>query len=271
MKICYLPQRKVLRVTGKDSTQLLQNLLTCDLKKLDTQKALYGALLTPNGRFLLDVFIVKEGKDLLLDVFDQESFIRKFNLYKLNFESYIESVSSLVYALWGDFNDELMDKAIFFEDPRLGVLGRRAISINPLQQNTELQDYETYRIKNGVPEMPKDLIPEKSIILECNLHHFNAISFDKGCYIGQELIARTYHTGQLRKCLLPLKILEGVVKSEDEIFFKDKKIGKICSVSENWSLGMIRFSNFKEELNGLIVRTKSDSMLLLHLPSWFSL
>lgn len=216
-------QRGFVFVKGYDAWALLQSLLTCDVQK---NKVSYGFLLTPNGRFLFDIFVVPFNDGYLLDVFNKEDFIKKLTRYRLNRNVIIEDYPG--YMGW--FLEEPVS-GIYYKEPRFE--GFRAVLKKPPMS---LHDYHVMRIQHGVSDAPWDLIPEKSIILDHNLPE-NAISYDKGCYVGQELIARTHYTGVLRKKMIPFKVAKGTVQSGDEL---ENSEGTVYSVVDNFTLVMIR-------------------------------
>lgn len=211
-------------IKGQDALQLLQNLLTCDV-----YKASYGFLLTPNGRFLFDVFIIPHDDGYLLDVYNKVDFIKKLRLYKLGLNVVIEDFEG--YVGW---TFDKPTSGLYYPESRF--YGYRLKLERPFEN---IEEYHMHRIKNGISDSPWDLIPEKSIILEHNIPS-DAISYDKGCYMGQELIARTYHTGVIRKKITFFEIVSGDVQYGDEL---EHEGGKIYSVIQNMCLVMLRQDN----------------------------
>jgi folate-binding protein YgfZ len=209
-----LADRQVFKVFGNDKEKFLQGLLTCDVRL----RPCYGALLSPNGRFLYDFFIVEEGDHWLMDVPKDysEEILKKLNLYKLKSDVYFEQDDRRVW--WSSHvEDVILDGAsidasdrgsISYKDPRHPKMGYRVYALDSdfQQDDNVFLDYTDHRIALGIPEGPLDLVYDRSIILECNFVQMNAVSFTKGCYVGQELIARTHHTGVVRKCLVPIDL-----------------------------------------------------------------
>lgn len=212
----------------------MQGLLTCDVTRIPC----YGAMLSPNGRFLYDFFVVSENNHWLIEYpgeYETE-ILKKFKLYRLKSDIQIDGDSRSVYAVWGeDLNFSEVDKSSpLYVDPRHSDLGFRLYS-NQEMSCTSFLGYEDHRIALGIPSMPHDLIHGKSIILECNFVEMKAVSFTKGCYIGQELISRTHHTGVIRKKLIPIKIRDKQLKP----FSKHEK-GEVRSVGLNYAMIMHR-------------------------------
>lgn len=197
-----LADRQIFKVFGNDKEKFLQGLLTCDVHK----RHCYGALLSPNGRFLYDFFIVEEGDHWLIDVPSARSdeILKKLNLYKLKSDVRFEKDERQVW--WSPTESE----SFSYKDPRHPDIGYRIYTLDPDfrqdDNHTVFLDYTDHRIALGVPEGPLDLIYDRSIILECNFVQMNAVSFTKGCYVGQELIARTHHLGTIRKRLAPVDL-----------------------------------------------------------------
>jgi len=212
-------------VRGVDALALLQGLLTCDVSKSH-----YGFLLTPNGRFLSDVFINPYKDGYMLDVYDKPTFLKTLKMYKLNRQVEIEDVEGDV-----GWTLEKNDHDFCYKDPRF--YGYRFLSKKPIE------NYETYhfhRVKSGISDPPWELIPLKSIVLEHNIPD-DAINYDKGCYIGQELIARTHYQGVVRKKIIVCEVEKGQVAYGDEL---ENQEGKVYSVSQNLCLVMIRENAF---------------------------
>ena len=208
-----LANRQVFKIFGNDKEKLLQGLLTCDVR----HRPCYGALLSPHGRFLYDFFVMEENDHWLIDVPAEhiEEIIKKLNLYKLKSHLHFENDSRQVW-----WSPNLQKGA--YKDPRHPDMGYRIYKKDNSAQTGDYADYTDRRIALGIPEGPLDLVYDRSIILECNFVEMNAISFAKGCYVGQELIARTYHTGAVRKRLTPIN-LEKDQKQNQEFY---RSIGK---------------------------------------------
>ena len=206
-----LADRQIFKVFGRDKEKFLQGLLTCDVRR----KPCYGALLSPHGRFLYDFFVVEEGDHWLMDVSRDrsEEILKKLNLYKLKSDVRFEKDDRQVW-----WSPVILDRSaapdrgpISYKDPRHPDMGCRTYMDPRLREDNNSLDFFNYtdhRIVLGIPEGSLDLIYDRSIILECNFVAMNAVSFTKGCYIGQELIARTHHTGTIRKRLTPVNLEE---------------------------------------------------------------
>ena len=250
-----LESRSLLRLSGKDAEQLLQNIVTNDLDLLKANRAIFSALLTPQGKFLHDFFVIKDGDIFYLDVLKerQADLARRLTMYKLRADVSIEDASG-EYSVIALFSEETplpempnAEGLIAFEDPRLKELGIRmlvpasatlaSVVNNASEANEEL--YIQHRLKLGVPEGGLDIEPEKNFLLEVNFEELNAISFSKGCYIGQELTARTKHRAKIRKRLFRFKSNTDLTIG-DSIKVGEKEIAKVQSFQAPYGLAMTR-------------------------------
>ena len=201
-----LPDRASVIISGPDRVSFLQNLVTQDIAKLDTIPLLYGCLLTPQGKFLFDFFIRKQDECLVLDCENgirADALLKKLSLYKLHADVALDVRQDTdVWQIWNT------DSAEGLPDPRSVICGYRSYS---KPENIKVADFslwDEYRIRNEIPDGSRDLIPEQSYIFEGHLDKLNAVSFTKGCYIGQELVSRVYHRGLVKKVLRCVKIDE---------------------------------------------------------------
>ena len=274
---CELSNRGVLEIEGEDKASFLQGLITNDIHLVNRDQTLYATLLTPQGRFLYDFFIIDNKDSFLLDAeaSRMEALLKKLILYKLRSKVILKHRPDLkVFALWGNnvatfFN--LKEEPGYtsngvFMDPRLKELGTRMITSTPPKnfQQIPLQNYDLHRLTLGIPEGGKDLIPEKAILLESGLDELNAISWTKGCYMGQELTARTKYRGLVRKRLFPV-IIEGEAPDQGtEIFFNGDSVGEMRSHNETHGLALLRIEAVRaqNELVGGKARLKP------YIPEW---
>jgi folate-binding protein YgfZ len=210
------PKRGVLRVAGADRAEFLQGLISNDIGRIPAGGALWAALLTPQGKYLHDFFVVEDGDTLLLETegAGTAALLRRLSMYRLRSKVTISDVSAdyTSFVLWGDgvAGD---GGSLVFADPRLTALGFRAIlpaaagAAMLAGQGFRLGDWAEWdrlRVSLGVPDGTRDLIPEKSILLESGFDELNGVAWDKGCWMGQELTARTKYRGLVKKRLMPV-------------------------------------------------------------------
>lgn len=196
-----LRDRTIFSVEGVDKEKFLQSIITNDITKLPQDKILYTYILTPQGKFLYDFFIYDIKNIFFIDIATivKDEFYKFINFYKLQMDVKIkEEIEKRILYL--TFEDEINADITAFNDPRSKNMGRRAIVTKEYDvSNIFKEEYEYTRIKNTIAEGYKDLIPKKDFILEFDAERLNAISFTKGCYIGQEVVTRTKNRGTVRK------------------------------------------------------------------------
>lgn len=199
-----LTNRSVIRLRGADAETFLQGLLSNDVRKATPHHALYALILTPQGKFLYDFFIIRHDDGLLLECSAARTLeiIKKLGMYKLRSEVSIEDASAQynVMALTGISNAP--EGVIAYVDPRNPALGVRVL----LEKNASLPhptgnytDYETLRIGLGIPSGDEDMISGEDFPHDFGMDNLNAIDYQKGCYVGQEVTARVHHRGKARK------------------------------------------------------------------------
>lgn len=195
-----LPHRAVITVTGDDAFHFLQGLITKDLTKFDSSPLLYACLLTAQGKFLYDFFIRKIDDGYSLDCEGgarAEALLKKLKMYKLRAKVDLTLDHSItVYQIFnGDYNGNALP------DPRHTQAGYRTYNQPTDIDAVPFDVWDEYRIRLEIPDGSRDLIPEKSFIHEARLDEFGAVSYTKGCYVGQELVSRMHHRGLTKKIL----------------------------------------------------------------------
>lgn len=252
---CFLSERNCLIITGKDRFAFLQGLITNDIKMLEKQQAIYACILTPQGKYFADLFIINLKDQLLVDIPNSLSseLITKLNMYKLRSDITI-TLAENIKLLVSDKKLENFDKQVsFFIDPRAKLLGYRYyIKAIDIAEIADIEDsnksYDLKRIELLIPEGEKDLINNKSFPLEFGLDNFNAFSFTKGCYVGQEVVSRTKYRGVIRKKIYKV-VADKELQQGQEIAINGNKIGVICSVVGNIGLALLykeSYANFTD-------------------------
>ena len=189
--------RKVFEITGTDAEHFLQGLVTNDLAKLD-HGLIYTAMLTPQGKYLADFFLLRHGDAILLDVDDSlaEALVRRLSMYKLRADVTITESDLKVRRGTAEAPDGALP------DPRHAGLGWRLYGPEGGDDGT---DFDAIRVAHCIPESGIELTPD-TLILEAGLERLNGVDFRKGCYVGQEVTARMKHKTELRKGLTVLSI-----------------------------------------------------------------
>ncbi len=267
-----LPQRGVLRLSGEDREAFLQGLVSNDVRRVAEDQAVFGALLTPQGKYLHDFFIVQVGDDWLLDCEGPraDDLFRRLRIYKLRSRVDL-AVASQDWAVVTVFGPgaaaalSLPDHAgaarpmaggTAFVDPRLGALGGRLI-LPAAEADAALadiaadpadpDDYDGHRLRLGVPDGSRDLQVEKSTLLEANFDALEAISWDKGCYMGQELTARTRYRGLLKRRLVPVAIDGPLPEPGTPLRQGDREVGEIRSARGDRAIALLRLDALGRE------------------------
>ena len=261
-KYLVLNETKFISIKGRDIKDFLQGIITNDINKCD-KKVIYSCLLTPQGKFLSDFFIIPLEDHYIFEINKAfiDIFISKLKLYKLRLNVEIQEVQNLTsIAIVKSSIDRSLelgflisnDDFIQYVDPRNLNLGFKIIIKNDLVDNfinskkyelMSLQNYEKIMIENLIPNSTKDLIIEKSLLLENNFDNINALDWDKGCYIGQELTARMRYRALLKKSLRLIKLNSGKILAGDAVFFDKNNIGQITSIIDEIGLAMIKIKD----------------------------
>ncbi|MDA7704952.1 hypothetical protein N8772_00530 [Rickettsiales bacterium] len=229
--------RKIITISGPDRKNFLQGLITNDINCLNHKNPIiYSLMLTATGGFLYDFFISENGDKIYLDIEDKKSeeILKKLSLYKLSANIELKIIDDFKIIFLDQENDEIQ----YFYDPRNKKLGFRAIldqnNLQNIQNNPNftkqnIDFYNKIRFDLRIPDH-NDLIQKKSIPAEYGFFDLNCINFEKGCYIGQEVMARIKYKGVIRKKIYLTKILgKNQFNKGDEITLKDRKIGNILS------------------------------------------
>ena len=225
-------QRKVFRFSGTDARKFLQNLITNDIKRLDTGPV-YSALLTPQGKFIADFFLIADGNDILMDV-DRDAaatLIPRLNMYKLRADVTISETNLIVSRGLNDAPEGAV------ADPRDANLGWRYYGAE--DHNVDTVDWDALRVDHKIPEMGRELDAE-SYILEMGFEGLNGVDFRKGCYVGQEVTARMKHKTELRKGLVRL-VADADIPENADVISNGKVIGRTHTSAGKRALAYLRY------------------------------
>uniref|UniRef100_A0A3P8VVK6 Iron-sulfur cluster assembly factor IBA57, mitochondrial n=1 Tax=Cynoglossus semilaevis TaxID=244447 RepID=A0A3P8VVK6_CYNSE len=300
--VCYhLPNRSVLKVQGQDTSSFLQGIITNDMRQLleeHSLTAMYSHMLNVQGRTLYDILLYRlqgadSGHGVLLecDFTVKDSILKLLKMYKIRRKVSIDDCPE--HSVWAVLPQQKIlsqevgqpkiscpEKAMVWEaDPRTTKMGWRLVidkELDPSEiiatcQKAETDEYHRHRFTIGIPEGVKDLPPGVALPLESNLVYMQGISFSKGCYIGQELTARTHHTGVIRKRLMPVRFSSPLHNLEDGAALQTqsgKPAGKHRSGVGNLGLSLIRLAYAKQVLT---VKSSDDTTLTLEVsvPDWW--
>jgi hypothetical protein len=236
----HLQNRGVIKLTGADVKTYLQGLITNDINKLSPTNAVYTALLTPQGKYLFDFIIQEIDGAVFLDIEANRiaDLVKKLTMYKLRADVKIEDVSA-EYKIFSDAEQGV-------QDPRNAALGKRLLTNTEQKTNGSFEGYESLRISLAIPENG-DLIPDKSFIMQNNFEDLNGVDFKKGCYVGQEVTARTKYKGGVKKRLYAVKS-DNLPSSGEDIKLGEQSIGEMRSKIGNLGIAQLDIEKADEFL-----------------------
>jgi len=291
-EVITLEDRGFIQLKGVEAKDFLQNIVTSDIEKVTDNLTVFSSILTPQGKYLFEFFILKLKEDYLIEC-EREStkeVIKLLNFYKLRSkvelievsEKYVAAVISLEKFKEINNSDLSKGKTINYEDnliyidPRNEKLGAKIISkiknihptIKKLNLNTaDKNKYYTKSFELGIPQIHLVKLKDKIFGIENNLDELNGIDFKKGCYVGQENTSRIKLRNKLRRRILPVLKISGKILENDIIKFKDKEIGKII-IDKPYSFALVKVvdPDIKEFSNIELSCGKSKVKILK--PSW---
>jgi tRNA-modifying protein YgfZ len=238
------PDRGVLSLSGENVLGFLNNLVTCELAGLNVGEARYGALLSPQGKILHDMFILQSETRVLIDCAASQvaDLVKRLTLYRLRAKVGIEIDNTIEVSVHLSRPDDV----ICYADPRHADMGFRSFSdagtyINSLGQ----PNYDLRRIMLGLADSDVDIGSEKIFPHEANFDQLGAVSFSKGCYVGQEVVSRMQHRGTARSRFLPIRT--GPQHPRDEQITSDGvKIGEAYSHARDMAMALLRLDRLAE-------------------------
>ena len=288
-QVVILEKRGVVLVSGEDTKDFLQNIITNNINKVSNKNSIFSALLTPQGKYLNEFFIIHDNKGYLLDCSENSTseLIKDLSKYKLRSKVKIEDFSSefvvgvinnlkfkeLQEELNSNENTITYRNTPIFLDPRNKDLGARIISpleklyltIKKLSLNIiDNNEYYSLAHKLGVPEKGLINLKHQLFGLEANFEMLQAIDFQKGCFVGQENTARMKLKNKLRRRLLPLSSSQKL-NIGDEITFNDIKIGKIL-IDQTYPFGLIKVfePNLEDFKDKVLLANNKECKILEH-------
>ena len=285
-----LSDRAILYVNGEDAKEFLQNLISNNINKVTDANSCFTSLLSPQGKFLYEFFIIKHKSGYIIDCEKPQvdGLFKQLSIYKLRSKVEILNLSNeFVVAAFSHEKfltfDEAQDISGFtlkyredpiFLDPRHKKLGARLIinleklylSLKKLGlKDSKLKDYYSFSHKLGI--VPKDLnkLQNKLFGIECNYEELNGIDFKKGCYVGQENTARIKLKNKLSKRLLPINTIQGELTVGESIYYNEKEIGKVL-IEKDYPFALIKYRDLNLSVNDNF-NTK-DASIKIEKPDW---
>lgn len=243
MPYCRLPNRQLIRISGSDAEHFLQGLVSNDVTRASETESVYAAMLTPQGKYLFDFLIQKDGADFLLDIEAEraDALVKRLSMYKLRSDVSITPEAVDTYALW----DVTKRPDGTVRDPRHAALGWRFHGDSNVLAGIEkapFEAYDTHRIRLGIPDGSRDMPVESTILLENRFEALSGVDFNKGCYVGQEVTARMRHKTTLRKGLLRVAVEgEAPPPGAPLLTAEGKEAGALFTVADGAGLAHLRF------------------------------
>jgi folate-binding protein YgfZ len=263
MKAAFLPDRGVVKITGETARDFLNNLITADTTRLQPGLGRFGALLTPQGKIMVDFLITEapagHGGGFLIDCPKAlaQTLTDKLGFYRLRAKVGIENLSDSLGVLAAWDGGAALKPDLTFTDPRNAMLGLRIFVPAELAQKAanligaDLVDasaYEAHRIATGVPRGGLDFIYGDAFPHETNMDRLAGVDFDKGCYIGQEVVSRMQHRGTARTRTVRLLLDGPAPEAGSTILAGDKSVGTMGSAADHHGLALIRIDRVSEAL-----------------------
>jgi len=264
MKAAFLTDRGVVKVSGEDARNFLNGLVTTDVTLLRPGLGRFGALLTPQGKIIADFLITEapsgHGGGFLIDVPRPlaKGLADKLGFYKLRAKVAVENLSDSlgVLAVWDGEPDMKPDLA--FADPRNEVLGWRILVPEELKQKVadllgaDLVDeaaYEVHRIAIGVPRGGLDFMYSDAFPHETNMDRLHGVDFDKGCYVGQEVVSRMQHRGTARTRTVRVTLEDFSPEAGIPVIAGDKPVGTMGSTAGGHGIALLRTDRVADALD----------------------
>jgi len=257
-----LPERGVIAIEGDDRIAFLQGLVSNDVEAVRPGHAIWAALLSAQGKWLADFFIFADTDALLLDCESAQipTLIQRLGRYRLRMKVSLHAVPERhVYVAWPSRPDVT---GIVAPDPRLPDFAWRLLCTEPPDATSTPEDWDRYRLEAGLPEGSKDLEADRTILLEAGFDELAGVSWSKGCYMGQELTARTKYRGLVKRRLVPVAV-DGPLPPAGSPVFKDGiDVGTMRSGRDGIGLASLRL----DALNSVL--RCGDATLSPHIPVW---
>jgi len=281
-KLALLPDRGVVSVAGADAAKLLQGVITNDMDLIEGQGALHAGLLSPQGKILFEFFVVRSPEGYCLETGRTKAaeLAERLKMYKLRADVEIKDVSAdyTVAAIWGGvYAPRGVGKTpLWFADPRLQQLGYRELTtlrsdwaLGGEQCDSATQDdYHAHRVALGVPEGGRDYAFGDAFPHEALFDQLNGVSFEKGCYVGQEVVSRMQNRGTARKRVVPVVAERPLPERGTAIVAGGVELGRLGSVAGPRGLALLRLDRVAEFAEKDEALWANEVPLRVQLPVW---
>src|SRR5215470_948420 len=263
MKAALLPDRGVVKVAGDDARGFLNGLLTSDIDRVAPDSAVFAALLTPQGKIIMDMIVAEapaeDGGGFFLDVPKAlaKSCVDRLNFYKLRAKVMVEDLSDVlgVVALWDGERES--EYRLCYRDPRVPGLGLRVMLPPHLAAEAArglgaalvpAAEFEAYRIALGVPRGGLDFGYGDAFPHEADMDQLNGVDFAKGCFVGQEVVSRMEHRGSARTRIVPVAYDGFPPEPGAAVTAAAKPVGTFGSSADGRALAMLRLDRASDAI-----------------------
>jgi tRNA-modifying protein YgfZ len=263
MKAALLPERGVIKVAGDDARKFLNGLLTSDIDKVTPERPCFAALLTPQGKIMVDMIVAEapeaDGGGFYLDVPRAlgKTLVDRLNFYKLRAKLTVEDLTEVlgVMGIWGGPGNT--EYGLCYADPRLTTLGSRCVLPPHLAADAaadlgarlvEASEYDAHRIAQGAPRGGLDFQYSDAFPHEADMDQLNGVDFQKGCYVGQEVVSRVEHRGTARKRVVPVTCEDFAPEAGVPVTAGGSAVGVMGSSTRGRGLAMLHLGRIGEAL-----------------------
>ncbi|MBV9567382.1 MAG: folate-binding protein YgfZ [Hyphomicrobiales bacterium] len=285
MPVAHLADRAVISIKGEEAVTFLAGLVTCAVDASGTPR--YGALLTPQGKIIADFFLCRQqgsepsgdgSEGFLLDVAKivVETLLRRLSLYRLRAKVTITDASAelRVLAAWNEPISSPCEAQVF-PDPRFAPMGWRIIARSDQLHalaTAPPSDYERHRVALAMPQGGRDFVYGDAFPHEACMDQLGGVDFDKGCYVGQEVVSRTQHRGSARTRIVAVGFTGGPLSEGQEIKAGEKTIGRIGSVAvgQGRAIATLRLDRLEDALTEKLPLRAGEAQLRAEKPAWAS-
>jgi folate-binding protein YgfZ len=283
MRIALLSDRGVVKVVGETARDFMNGLFTSDMAKVAPGAPRFGALLTPQGKIIVDFIVVEapeeDGGGFYLDCPRAlaHTLATRLNMYKLRAKIVVEDLSEAlsVLALWDGSGDT--EYGLVYPDPRLAALGHRVIVPANLVNEaaaelgaplSDVDDYEAHRILHAVPRGGADFTYNDAFPHETDMDQLGGVDFDKGCYVGQEVVSRMQHRGTARTRVVAALFEDFAPECGVPVVFDDKPIGVMGSAVRGRGLAKLRIDRVADAIEAGATITAGGVPITPVKPAW---
>jgi tRNA-modifying protein YgfZ len=267
MPLARLDDRAILAVTGADARGFLHNLLTIDLGDVDRDGVGYGALLSPQGKILVDFVIHRAGETYRLDVRSEamEELVKRLTLYRLRSKVELRpEPETAVFAAWEDGAGRPAD-------PRYAPLGARWVAPRDAEApDAELAAWHAWRIGHSVPEGGLDFAFGDAFPHDAAMDDLGGVDFDKGCFVGQEVVSRMRHRGTARRRIVAIHAQGPLPGPGADIVAGERPVGRLGSSHKSRGVALVRLDRVREALDARLPLRAGPEEVEIAIPAWAS-